>query len=109
MTAQKAIDELNRLWAKMVGEGSGKRRNYALFWATPRKWKGRKYKIGYTPWKIKGEDGKVGFYALKYGHGKKAAGHLIKAVRFGKRKTARLRSIEWWNQVYRKGEHLAAI
>lgn len=96
---QKAIDELNRLWAEMVGEG--RTRNYALFWSIPKKWKGRKYKIGYSPWKIKGEGGKIGFYALKYKHSK-SGWKLVKAVRFGKRKTAMQRSIEWWNRVYRK-------
>jgi len=94
--SERAIDELNRIAAEILGET--KTKNSYLFWRTPRGWKGRVRKIGYTPWRTRFE-GKIGFWALEYVHTAKGW-KLRRAVRFGKRKKARQRSLEWHHKYY---------
>lgn len=93
---QQAINHLNQIWNEVCGET--RHRNSYLHWRIPRNWKGTRYQFGYTPWKTK-YNGKQGFFAVKYRETKNKI-KLVKAVRFGKRKVAKQRSLQWFNAYY---------
>lgn len=94
---QKAMDRLNQLYRQIVGSSH---RNPYVYWRIPRKWKGTRYRFGYTPWRIECR-GRVGFFAVKYRETKDKI-KLVKAIRFGKRKKARERSLEWHKAYYER-------
>ena len=97
------IDALNKILGDMGYNGNSAKQNRHsyIYWHIPKGWKGTKYQIGYTPWQINCR-GKHGFFAVKYRVTKKG-GKLAKAVRFGKRKTAKHRAWQWYKQYYEKG------
>lgn len=95
---QNVIDQLNKIWAEIIGPS---RKHSMSLWSIPRRWKGTRYLFGYTPWKTK-DNGKVGYFALKYREFKNGKTKLVKSVRFGKRKTAKARAAKWYNEYYRQ-------
>lgn len=98
---QEAIDLLNEI-ARDLGVSGGRRKHSMNLWTPPHDWKGReKYCFGYTPWKTRdAETGKTGFFALKYRVFKNGRMQLVKSVRFGRRKKAKQRALEWYNKYY---------
>ena len=101
--AEEAINVLNELAAEMMGRS--RRRKSFVWWNSPRGWQKTKYAFGYTPWKTKDDEtGKTGFFALKYRILKNGMFKLVKSVRFGKRKTAKKRALQWYNKFYRSAE-----
>ncbi len=96
--ARNAINFINKIWND-IGKNRSKR-TYT-YWQIPKSWKGARYQFGYTPWKTR-YNGKQGFFAVKYRETKKRI-KLVKAVRFGKRKIARERSLQWFNAYYKEG------
>lgn len=102
-TASNAISFMNKIYSDLVGSTRSKR-SY-VYWRIPRQWKGTRYRFGYTPWKTQ-YNGKRGFFAVKYRETKDKL-KLLKAVRFGKRKTAKARSLQWHTAYYDKPQKAA--
>lgn len=97
-TKRDAIDFINRMAAEHGIFGRSRGHSW-LYWSPPRKWAGIKYYFGWTPHRTKHE-GKVGFFAVKYRLLKNGNMKLKKSVRFGKRKVAKARSLQWHNNYY---------
>lgn len=99
MSSEEAIDLINRIAADLGLFGG--RRSSLIWWRFPKDWKGTRYAFGYTPWRTRDDKtGKEGFFALKYRVRKDGSMRLVKAVRFGRRKVARERSLKWHRQYY---------
>jgi len=97
---QELIDDLNKIVASLGLLGQS-RRNSLVYWNPPRGWTGTAYLFGYTPWRTTDpKTGRRGFFAVKYRRLRDGNCKLVKSVRFGKRKTAKARSAEWYNGLY---------
>jgi hypothetical protein len=101
------MDKINKIFAEILGEKAlpRRRRNSLRYFKPPKKLKPGTwhYLIGYTPWKTRGEDGKLGFYAVKYRPTRKGY-TLAKAVRFRTRRKAAERARQWYKQTYQSKE-----
>jgi len=82
-----------------LGLSPSRQRRSFLWWKIPKDWQGTKYAFGYTPWRTS-FNGKKGFFACKYRVLKNGNMKLVKAVRFGRRKVANERSLEWHRKYY---------
>ena len=73
-----------------------------FYYDSPKDWEGTLYRFAYTPWKTKDPDtGKIGFWTLKYKYLKTTKQwKLTKKVRFGRRKIAHKRALEWYEKHY---------
>ena len=100
MSEQSLIDMINQIAADM-GLMPTKHRNSFLWWRIPKGWQGTKYAFGYTPWRT-AFNGKKGFFACKYRILRNSNMKLVKTVRFGRRKVAKDRSLEWHRQYYER-------
>ena len=98
MGQQSAIDILNKM-ARDYGLVPTRQKRSFSWWRIPKDWKGTKYAFGYTPWYTTHAD-KKGFFACKYRVLKNGNKKLVKAVRFGKRKVAKKRSLLWYQKYY---------
>jgi hypothetical protein len=94
----EAIDILNKM-ARDMGLFPKRRRSSFIWWRIPKDWNRTKYAFGYTPWRTR-LDGKEGFFACKYRVLKNGSMKLVKAVRFGRRKVAKNRSLQWHQKYY---------
>jgi len=97
---KKTMEFINEI-ARGLGLWPHRNRNPFLFWRIPKDWKETKYYFGYSPHKtLDMETGKKGFFALKYRILKNGTCKLVKKVRFGRRKIASKRSLEWHKAYY---------
>lgn len=98
----KALDLINRLAADL-GVFGGRNKSDYLYYEPPKDWDGTIYYFAYTPWKTKDpETGKIGFWALKYRLLKtNGQWKLVKKTRFGRRKIASSRALQWHQKYYR--------
>lgn len=96
---QKVIDDINKVLAKM-GMIQPRTETEYYYWTAP---KGVKSSIafGYTPHKRE-HHGKIGFFAVKLRKLKNGDMKLLKAVRFGKRKIAKRRALQWYHKQFGK-------
>ena len=97
----KTVELLNEICSKLGLFPQRSKSNF-LFWRLPKhSEKKTKYAFGYTPHKTKDlETGKKGFFTLKYRILKNGTFKLVKKVRFGRRKIASKRSLEWHKAYY---------
>ena len=103
MSEQALMDRLNKIVNELLGGVErGRHRNRLVYWNPPKGWQGTVYLFGYTPWEtFDREHNKKGYFALKYRRLRGGRLKLVKSVRFGKRKTAKKRSLEWHKKHYR--------
>ena len=95
----KAIDILNHIfWVPTPT----RRKTSHFYYSPPKGWVGTKYRFAYTPWKTKDpETQKIGYWALKYRYLKKTKQwKIVKKIRFGRRKIAHKRALEWYAKHY---------
>lgn len=101
MSHQTAIDMLNQIFADLAGP-SGRNKSSFLYYEPPKDWDRTVYYFCYTPWRTTDSaTGKEGFFALKYRLLKSGAWKLVKSVRFGRRKIATKRALQWHAKYYR--------
>lgn len=98
-----ALDILNRIFAEAYGRQAPTRQKTNYFYYDPPKdWEGTLYRFAYTPWKTEDfRSAKTGFWTLKYKYLKtKKRWKLVKKTRFGRRKIAHKRALEWYKKYY---------
>ena len=98
-----AVDMLNRIFDEVYRRHAPTRQKTSYFYYdAPEDWEGTIYRFAYTPWRTTDpETGKKGFWSLKYKYLKtKKQWKLVKKTRFGRRKIARKRCLEWFAKYY---------
>ena len=99
-----AMDILNKILAEAYGYGtqSTRQKTDYFYYNPPDGWTGTIYYFAYTPWKTKDpKTGKVGYWTIKYRYLKtKKQRKIVKAIRFGRRKIAHKRALEWYRKYY---------
>jgi len=97
-----AEDILNHIFA-ITGKPT-KHKTEHFYYNPPKDWDGTIYRFAYTPWKtMDPETRKIGYWALKYKYLKRTKQwKLVKKIRFGKRKIAKKRALEWYIKHYGK-------
>ena len=102
----KAFELINQMAREMgmpsIFGGASRNKSSYLYWDPPKDWNGTLYQFAYTPWKTKDpETQKTGYWTLKYRYlKKKKQWKLVKKVRFGRRKIAHKRALEWYAKHY---------
>ena len=79
-----------------------RRKTGHFYFPPPENWPGTIYRFAYTPWKTRDpETRKIGFWTLKYKYLKTTKKwKLVKKIRFGRRKIAHKRALEWYEKHY---------
>jgi len=99
-----AEDILNHIFAVTRPRRRTGRRHATshFYYSPPEDWEGTRYRFAYTPWKtLDPETRKMGYWTLKYKYLKTTKQwKLVKKIRFGRRKIARKRCLEWYEKHY---------
>jgi len=103
MTQQRspsAEDILNHIFS--ITQKQTRRKTRHFYYSPPEDWPGTLYRFAYTPWRTRDpETRKTGFWTLKYRYLKKAKRwKIVKKIRFGRRKIAHKRALEWYEKHY---------
>ena len=113
MTADRsyptAEDILNHIFAVTQPRVKTGRRHATshFYYDPPKDWAGTLYRFAYTPWQtLDPETGKTGYWTLKYKYLKTTRQwKLVKKIRFGRRKIAKKRALEWYEKHYGRSPH----
>lgn len=98
-----AEDILNHIFSVTRPPTTGRRHATSHFYySPPEDWEGTRYRFAYTPWRTRDpETGETGFWTLKYRYLKSTKQwKLVKKTRFGRRKIAKKRALEWYAKHY---------
>lgn len=99
---QTAEDILNHIFSITAPRRPSRRKTSHFYYSPPKDWPGTPYRFAYTPWQTKDpETGKIGYWTIKYRYLKKTRQwKIVKKVRFGRRKIAKKRALEWYESHY---------
>ncbi len=99
---QTAEDILNHVFSITRHRKPSRKRTHHFYYGPPKDWAGTAYRFAYTPWETRDpETGKTGYWTLKYRYLKSAKRwKLVKKTRFGRRKIAKKRALEWYEKHY---------
>lgn len=100
----KALELINQM-ASDLGVFPTKQKSAYIYYTPPKDWDKTIYYFAYTPWRtIDPETGKEGFWTLKYRVLKNGNLKLVKKIRFGRRKIASRRALQWYEKYYEAEE-----